>query len=276
MKKLLLITSALFLCLNLYSMNWWRTIVSTDNTTEKKTVKTKPYEIFVRNLVGKTIAYYCPNGEETTIEELKRLIKKKEDQNMPIKSMRLTFNGQQLRDEKNFKFHKVRNESTIHLMLRLKGGNQGAEFYDFDNANGAKNRKQWSSDAPKSRVHWAGANLIGTCENSECEFYGRRVVSGLGHGKFTIIKNNRYEVDAKCPICKKSIVPKTCAFNNCYYRVKGRKSDGGATLVKSSWRRVGDECLICEERGNTAQYAGLIIFSETSDGVCPEESDEEI
>ena|ERR1700733_16201094 len=76
------------------------------------------FEIFVKNLEGKTKTYKVKNSD--TILELKVKIQKEED--ILPDNQRLIFAGRQLEDDKTMQESKVTQEVTLHLCLRLRAG----------------------------------------------------------------------------------------------------------------------------------------------------------
>ena len=74
--------------------------------------------MFVKTLTGKTIT--LEQAATQTILDLKRKINKREG--IPPDQQRLVFAGRQLEDYKTLDDYNITDASTIHMVLRLRGG----------------------------------------------------------------------------------------------------------------------------------------------------------
>ncbi|CAF1206139.1 unnamed protein product [Rotaria sordida] len=139
----------------------------------------------------------------------------------------------------------------------------GSRFVNVGNGKGLT-RIEWSTTAPRWRRTIPGLCLEGQCSNSECEAYDRSVIMCIGYRKFDILADAD-ETTTVCPICKQFVEPKTCAFNNCWWRYEGiQQAEAGSSKppkkCSNEWHKVDDAYhYFDEETSGTVTWKRLVV-----------------
>ena len=214
------------------------TLDLTENKLELRIETNTLYKLFVVTLTGKTIELEI--DVINTVEKLKMEVFRIE--HIPIDEQRLIYAGKQLEDAKPLIDYNIPANSTINLVLRLRGGGSapGFAFADITQPMDATDL-DWDDEAPEWRcVTMNGLSLEGICLNMECVACFRWVIISKGIGTYDIVSDQHKN---RCPMCAKYVRAEKCAFNNCYYGYTGIKLLEDEPLQKVTSQvemRVGD------------------------------------
>jgi len=134
-------------------------------------------QLFVKTLTGKTVSIEVEEGE--SIEDVKAKISEKEG--IPPEQQRLIFGGQQLQDSKTLDDYDVGDDSTLHLVLRLRGGILGKGSFEVDDDFVEKHLKGLTDDDRLLMETFVSQSLEGNEEDtSNKEVRVRRALFRIG------------------------------------------------------------------------------------------------
>ena len=173
-----------------------------------------------------------------------------------------------MEDGRSLSDYGVEEHDTLHLVLRLRGGGSfpGVGFTDVTDRKGPEKMK-WSNEAPDWRRASPGLCIEGKCTNRMCEANDQWVIMNQDYTDFDLINDSHL---CKCPMCRKGVVPVTCAFNNCEWKFIGRKVELGKPpqMFKTDWKSVGDSYTrFSPEKSGKANFLDLkILCRQKPDG----------
>ncbi|KAG5177401.1 hypothetical protein JKP88DRAFT_158959 [Tribonema minus] len=214
--------------------------------------------IFVKSLSGKTFTVHGLSCSDT-VDTIMEAVEDKEGVLNLFDEQRLVFAGQQLETGRTLYEHRIQNDSTLHMMGRLRGGSSSLAplkipFADVSKTSAIQHIR-FSPDAPSWRTVVTGLNLEGYCRNPRCAARNELVIANVGMDAFTL------GARCACPQCSSAILPHTCGFYACTWKYEGAKTDG--VFMCSPWYTAGDTAYdLVNEHGNMALWSRLVLVAK--------------
>ena len=191
-------------------------------------------QIFVSTLTGKTLTTHVSLTADTVLD-LKNKIT--DIHGVPRYQQRLIFGGEQLDDSRHLASYALHAGSTVHLVLRLRGGGSCAaptmQTADITETEGLK--RKLSSMADAWRRLGAGVTLGAVCTTRDCEARGHEVLwtPELTESVFILTPDTR----VPCPCCRHELPHNGAIYMfSCHYAVISTDAEGHVST--SAWKTV--------------------------------------
>ncbi|CAF1244163.1 unnamed protein product [Adineta ricciae] len=195
--------------------------------------------------MGRT--YILDVEPSTTVAQLKTKFLQEVNDLLDTQQTYFVFDGEILQDENDtLESYGIEDDALLHAfsgngVKKRAMASLGIKFLDVSDDKSIK-IVQWSRTGPQWQRTRHGLCLQGICTNVNCQAAQQHVIMPIGYKKFDMVTDPD-ETTTKCPMCGRFVAPKSCGFNNCWWRFQGKKQidDNKAPVsCESEWQQAGD------------------------------------